>query len=278
MSSSRSGRNSCSGGSISRIVTGRPSIAREDLDEVGALQRQQRVECRLALASSAGQDQALDQLTPRAEEHVLGPAQADPAAPKRRARAASLGRVGVGAHAQPADACRRGQEPVHGRHDGIVGRDLAPSKYCTTGEGRDRHLAAVDPAGVPSTEITSPSSQHDAAATVTVPASSSIVEAVGAADAGLAHAAGHDGGVRGLAAVAGQDALSGDHARQVVGVGLPRTRITGSPSAASRCVAESSTMRPTAAPGEAATPSGDQLVAPGTPRTTGTSAGPAARR
>ena len=47
------------------------------------------------------------------------------------------------------------------------------------------------------------------------------VERVGAADAGLAHAAGDHGGVRGLAAAAGEDALRGDHAGQVVGVGLP---------------------------------------------------------
>ena len=38
-----SGRNSCSGGSSSRTVTGSPLIAREDPDEVLALQRQQRV-------------------------------------------------------------------------------------------------------------------------------------------------------------------------------------------------------------------------------------------
>lgn len=46
------------------------------------------------------------------------------------------------------------------------------------------------------------------------------LEVLGAADTGLAHAAGDDGGVRGLAAARGQDALGGDHAVQVVGVGL----------------------------------------------------------
>ena len=46
------------------------------------------------------------------------------------------------------------------------------------------------------------------------------VERVGAADAGLAHAPGDHRGVRGLAAARGQDALRGDHAGQVVGVGL----------------------------------------------------------
>src|SRR5690606_28630601 len=46
------------------------------------------------------------------------------------------------------------------------------------------------------------------------------VQLLGAAHAGLAHAAGDDGGVRGLAAAAGEDAAGGDHAGQVVGVGL----------------------------------------------------------
>ena len=47
------------------------------------------------------------------------------------------------------------------------------------------------------------------------------LQLLGAADAGLAHAAGDDGGVRGLAAAAGQHALGGDHPGEVVGVGLP---------------------------------------------------------
>ena len=81
------------------------------------------------------------------------------------------------------------------------------------------------------------------------------VERLGAADAGLAHAPGHHRGVDGLAAAAGQDALRGDHAGQVVGVGLPAyqddllaltRRAGGAP--------ESKTTWPTAAPGEAGTP------------------------
>ena len=46
------------------------------------------------------------------------------------------------------------------------------------------------------------------------------VERVGAAHAGAAHATGDDRGVRRLAAPAGEDAAGGDHAAQVVGVGL----------------------------------------------------------
>ena len=47
------------------------------------------------------------------------------------------------------------------------------------------------------------------------------MEALNAADAGRTHAAGDNGGMARLATVAGQDALGGDHALQVVGVGLP---------------------------------------------------------
>ena len=47
------------------------------------------------------------------------------------------------------------------------------------------------------------------------------MEALDTADAGRTHAAGDNGGMARLAAMAGQDALGGDHALQVVGVGLP---------------------------------------------------------
>ena len=47
------------------------------------------------------------------------------------------------------------------------------------------------------------------------------VELLRAADAGLAHATGDDGGVRGLPAAGGEDAVGGDHPAEVVGIGLP---------------------------------------------------------
>ena len=47
------------------------------------------------------------------------------------------------------------------------------------------------------------------------------MEALNAADAGRTHAASDNGGMARLATVAGQDALGGDHALQVIGVGLP---------------------------------------------------------
>ena len=47
------------------------------------------------------------------------------------------------------------------------------------------------------------------------------VEALNAADAGRTHTASDNGGMARLATVAGQDTLGGDHALQVIGVGLP---------------------------------------------------------
>ena len=76
-SSVKSGRNSCRGGSISRIVTGRPSIAsRIPLKSSrcrGSSSRQRGLLPRLVV----GDDQVLDQGSPFAEEHVLGTAEAD---------------------------------------------------------------------------------------------------------------------------------------------------------------------------------------------------------
>ena len=103
----RSGRNSCSGGSISRIVTGSPSIAVEDLDEVAALQRQQRVQRGLPARVVLGQDEPLDELAALAEEHVLGAAQADAPRAEPAGPRAVLAGVGVGAHPQAAPLRRR---------------------------------------------------------------------------------------------------------------------------------------------------------------------------
>ena len=47
------------------------------------------------------------------------------------------------------------------------------------------------------------------------------MEALDAADAGRAHTASDNGGMARLATMARQDTLGGDHALQVIGVGLP---------------------------------------------------------
>ena len=76
------------------------------------------------------------------------------------------------------------------------------------------------------------------------------VEALNAANAGRTHAAGDNGGMARLATVAGQDALGGDHALQVVGVGLPADQ-NDLVALVARATASSleNTTSPTAAPG-----------------------------
>ena len=68
--------------------------------------------------------------------------------------------------------------------------------------------------------MTVPSSKTRPSGVVKCRALVSTIERIGATHTGLAHAAGDDGSVRGLAAAAGQDAFGGDHAVEVVGVGL----------------------------------------------------------
>lgn len=76
------------------------------------------------------------------------------------------------------------------------------------------------------------------------------VEALNAADAGRTHTASDNGGMARLATVAGQDTLGGDHALQVIGVGLPANQndlvtLVGARDASSL----ENTTSPTAAPG-----------------------------
>ena len=82
-SSSSCGRNSCSGGSSRRMVTGRPRHDLEQLDEVVALHRQDLGQRLLPALGVAGQDHLLhgDDAV-GLEEHVLGAAQADALGPE----------------------------------------------------------------------------------------------------------------------------------------------------------------------------------------------------
>ncbi len=109
-SSVRSGRNSCSGGSMQPDGDRQAVHRLEDLHEVAPLQRLKRRPARPACPSSVvGQDQMLDQLAPLAKEHVLGTGQADALGPEAgTARPAVRPVVGVGPDARAAAARRRG--------------------------------------------------------------------------------------------------------------------------------------------------------------------------
>ena len=81
------------------------------------------------------------------------------------------------------------------------------------------------------------------------------VERGHARDRGAAHAARHERGVRGLAALGGEDAARGVEAGDVVGLGERAHEDDVRPSAAAATASSAvNTIWPLAAPGEAATP------------------------
>ena len=103
----------------------------------------------------------------------------------------------------------------------------SPSKYCTTGESTTGTSPRKTSPVVPSIEMTSPSSISTPPRRAHAAALGVDVELLGAADAGLAHAAGDDGGVRGLAAAAGEDARARRSCRRrSSGLVSRRTRMT----------------------------------------------------
>ena len=108
------GRNSCSGGSSRRMVTGRPAMISNSSTKSCALHRQDLGQRRAPALLVVGQDHlAHGDDAVAVEEHVLGAAKADALG----AELARLGRVerrlGVGAHAQacgprrPSPSARR---------------------------------------------------------------------------------------------------------------------------------------------------------------------------
>ncbi len=154
---------------------------------------------------------------------MLGTAQADALGAEAAGAGSVLGGVGVGADVEAALLVGPRHDPVD-RADqfvGLRGVGAEPAlEVLDDRGGDDRDLAEVDRAGgavdgdqVALLDDHSPGRGHAAALGVDV-------EGLRAANARLAHAAGDDGRVRGLAAARRQDALRGDHAVQVVGVGL----------------------------------------------------------
>ena len=199
--SARSGRNSWSGGSRSRIVAGSPSMA--------SSRSVKSARCRGSRTSSAasrssarvGEDHAFDEHPSRTQEHVLGPAQADPLGAHRAGARRVLDRVGVRSHSHAPYPVGGREQPVDRAHQlggllvGVVEGRLQPHlEVARDGRRHDRavpeeHLAgrAVDGhlvAGV----------QHEVADARLARA---LVddERLRPADAGLAHAARDDGGV-----------------------------------------------------------------------------------
>ena len=90
----------------------------EDVGEVLALERQQLGEGGLLPLVVVGHDEVLDQLAPVAEEHVLGPAQADALGPEPAGARGVLGGVGVRADLHPAGRVGVLHQADHGARPG----------------------------------------------------------------------------------------------------------------------------------------------------------------
>ena len=214
----RSGRNSCSGGSSSRMVTGRPSIASRISVKSWRWSGSSAARAASTPGVVLGDDELLDQLASLAEEHVLGAAQADALGAEAAGAGRVLGGVGIGAHPQAARAVGVGHDPRD--RVGEVAVELLALEVAHHDGVGDRHGAGEHLAGRAVDGDDVALAEGLAAAHPDLLGLGVDVERLGAAHARTAHAAGDDGGVGGLAAAAGEDAAGGDHAAQVVGVGL----------------------------------------------------------
>ena len=224
----RSGRNSCNGGSSSRMVTGRPSIA-----EINSTKSLRCNGARAARAASRScrlvrQDDPFDERTTLPEEHVLGPAQPDPDRAQAARPGGVLAGVGVGPHLQPTRARRHSPAPGPPR---VTSAAVSSSASVKRGpealveidadrRRHHRHLADEHLTGRP-VDGQHVALRHGHATGDRGPRLVSTGEPLGAAHAGLAHPAGDHGGVAGLAAPRGENPVGGEHSAQVVGVGLP---------------------------------------------------------
>ena len=159
-------------------------------------------------------DKALDDVLAIAQEHVLGAAQANSLGAKLECECSILGVVGVDAHMVGMAAGLVQTDFVGPGQDGVqVAGELGRDQI--NGAVDDDTLGTVDGDNVALVQhAVTALDAHDLLGGVDM-------EALNAADAGRTHAAGDNGGMARLATVAGQNALGGDHALQVVGVGLP---------------------------------------------------------
>ena len=160
------------------------------------------------------QDKALDDVLAIAQEHVLGAAQTDGLGAKLKSELGILGVVGVDAHVVGVTVGLVQTDLIGPGQDGVqVAGELCRDQVDRAVD--DDTLGAVDGDDIALAQhAVAALDAHDLLCRVNV-------EALNAANAGRTHAAGDNGGMARLATVAGQDALGGDHALQVVGVGLP---------------------------------------------------------
>ena len=213
-----SGRNSCSGGSSSRTVTGQPAPSRVKMPTKSS--RCSGSSASYAVCSSASVS-GEDHLAHRAhallaEEHVLGAAQADALgaafrALRRLVRACRRSRARAGAGARPRSPSAARTPSRSSPREPSASPDRAFSSTDSSSGSSPRNTLPVKPSIV----MTSPSCTVVPFA-VKVPRREVELDRVGAAHRRDALAARHDRGVRVRPAGARQDALRGDHAVVVV--------------------------------------------------------------
>ena len=181
-----------------------PGHRLEQALEVLGLQREQLGERGAAVLAVLGHDHRLHlRLAVGGHEHVLGPAQADPLGAELARLARVLGRVGVGAHAEPAVRVRPAEDAVEVGVDlGLGERDVVGGH--AAGRAVDRDQVAL---------------AQDRVADAQLARLEVDPQRGGAGDARLAHPARDERGVRGLAALGGEDPLRGEEAVHVVGLG-----------------------------------------------------------
>ena len=136
-------RNSCSGGSSKRIVTGRPGISRNR--PAKSLRWNGRI---LASAFSrplrVGHDHLAD-FGEMVEEHMLGAAQADPLGPEGDRHSGLVGQVGIGADPHLAVIVDPGHQlGVPAVRFGVFRLHRLVDQHLDDFAGLRRHLAFVD--------------------------------------------------------------------------------------------------------------------------------------
>ena len=229
--SSRLGRNSWRGGSMSRMTTGSPSIALKMPSKSPcwrtsslaiAASKVATASCSSAVSVVAGgalrlgaggdvrdEDGAAHDLQPVAlAEHVLGAAQADALRAVAAGLGGLLGLVGVGPDAHPADLVGPAEDLLE------LGLLLEPRGHGREGAQVQRAGRAVEADPVALLEV----GPGDVAVGLLAGVVDDQVGRPG--DARLADLAGDDRGVGGRAAAGGDDPLADGHAMEVVGRGL----------------------------------------------------------
>ena len=119
-SSVKSGRNSCSGGSSRRTVTGSPSIASKISMKSARCSGSSSSKTTCRSSSPSARISRSTSSRRVAEEHVLGAAQADALGPEPAGAGGIRRVVGVGPHLHPAVLVGDGHQPVDGGDHGAA--------------------------------------------------------------------------------------------------------------------------------------------------------------